>query len=62
MLFKRGEHIVSGKAQSIGIGENARDEHAQSALVFTWRVSLSRRGGDKRSNPPPGLDDTARSR
>ena len=37
---KRGDHIVDGEPRRVGVGEHARDERAQPALVLARRVGL----------------------
>ena len=51
-----GEHIVDGEARRVGVGEHARDERAQPAVVLARRVGLRRRGADERADAALGLD------
>ena len=46
-----------GEPGRVGVGEHARDEGAQPAVVLARRVGLRRRGADERPDAAPRLDD-----
>ena len=51
------DEIVDGEAGRVGIGEHARHEGAQPAVVLARRVRLRGGGADERPDAAAGFDD-----
>ena len=57
MCAQRFYQVIDRETGRVGVGENARGEGAQPAVVLARGVGLCGRGPNERSNAAPGLDD-----